>query len=217
MYTLYYSPGACSLATHIVIEETGATYELAMISTKDQTQTPAWKAVNPKGRVPALSPVAGRIGGTDNLLTEASAIMFYLARTHPEAQLLPPEIAAQARCIEWMSWLTSTVHAQSFGQLWRTPRFTDDESQFPAIRAKGLTNVRDAFGYIERLLGDGRDWAVPGGYSIVDAYLTVFFVWGKRLEIDMRRDYPAWTQQADKVAVRPAVQRVLAQEGLAVF
>ncbi|MBV8650182.1 MAG: glutathione S-transferase N-terminal domain-containing protein, partial [Alphaproteobacteria bacterium] len=110
MYRLYYSPGACSMAAHIVLEEIGEPYETELISSSGaregkMTQTAAWKAVNPKGRVPALSGVPGRIGGADNLLTELHAILFYLARTHPAAKLLPEDPAGEARCIEWMNWL----------------------------------------------------------------------------------------------------------------
>ena len=63
----------------------------------------------------------------------------------------------------------------------------------PAIREQGRRNLAEHFRYIERLLADGRGWAVPAGYSIVDPYLLVFFRWGERVGIDMRRDCPAWS------------------------
>jgi glutathione S-transferase len=219
MYRLYYSPGACSMAAHIVLEEIGRSYEIELISSSNgkMTQTPEWKAVNPKGRVPALLGVPGRIGGADNLLTELHAILFYLARTNPSAGLLPADPAGEARCIEWMNWLASNVHAMSYGQIWRPLRFVAEEKDFPALREKGEQNVREQYAYIERLLADGRDWAVPGGYTIVDPYLLVFYQWGQRIGIDMRGLYPAWTRLTQQVVERPAVRRVLENEAITVF
>src|ERR1700704_2282650 len=127
-HRLYYSPGACSMAAHIVLEEIGEPYDLELVSSRGRvggegTTSPAWMAQNPKGRVPALSGVSGRIGGSDNLLTELHAILFYLARTHPQARLLPTDPAGEGRAIEWMNWLASNVHAMSYGQIWRAQRF----------------------------------------------------------------------------------------------
>jgi glutathione S-transferase len=226
MYQLYYSPGACSLAPHIVLEEIGAPYELELVSSRARapgvgegrmTATPTWKAINPKGRVPALSGVPGRIGGAADLLTEAPAILFYLARTYPEAGLLPRDPAGEARCLEWMNWLSGSVHAMSYGQMWRPLRFVADEKDFPAIKVKGEQNVREQYAYIERLLADGGDWTVPGGYTVVDPYLLVFYQWGGSIGLAMRDVYPAWTRVTECVVNRPAVQRVLAHEKVPVF
>jgi glutathione S-transferase len=207
------------MAAHIVLEEIGQPYELELISAKEgkMTATPEWKAINPKGRVPALLGVPGRIGGADNLLTELHAILVYLARTHPAVGLLPANPAAEARCIEWMNWLASNVHAMSYGQIWRSQRFIDDERQFPAVKAKGEQNVREQYAYIESLLADGREWAVPGGYTIVDPYLFVFYYWGQRIGLDMQTAYPAWTHLAKRVVARSAVQRALAKEQIRIF
>jgi glutathione S-transferase len=219
MHTLYYSPGACSLAPHIVLEEIGEPYATELVSSSGPregkgTAAPAWKAMNPKGRVPALSGVAGSIGGGENLLTEAPAILLYLARTHPSARLLPTDPAGEARCLEWTNWLSGNVHAMSYGQIWRSHRFSVDEADFAAIKAKGEENVAGQHAYIERLLADGRDWAVPGGYTIVDPYLLVFYLWGRRIGLDMTRRHPAWTDLSSRVATRPAVRRILEKEAL---
>jgi glutathione S-transferase len=164
--------------------------------------------------VPALSGVPGRIGGADDLLTELHAILIYLARTHPDARLLPIAPAGEARAIEWMNWLASNVHAVSYGQIWRANRFVANERDFAAVKAKGQQNLREQYAYIERLLADGRDWSVPGGYSVVDPYLLALFQWGGRVGLAMRADYPAWTRLTERVATRPAVRKVLADEGV---
>jgi glutathione S-transferase len=201
MHRLYYSPGACSMAAHIVLEEIGEPYDLELVSSHGKlggegTISPAWMAQNPKGRVPALSGVPGRIGGSDNLPTELHAILFYLARTHPHAQLLPTDPAGEARAIEWMNWLSRNVHAMSYGQIWRANRFVIDERDFAVVQIKGQQNLREQYAYIERVLDDGRKWALPGGYSVVDPYLLVFYQWGGRVGLDMKDSYPALSSTA---------------------
>lgn len=218
-YRLYYSPGACSLAVHIVLEEIGAPFELELVVSRGEregamTATPEWRSVNPKGRIPALAPVPGSAGGAAELLTEVPAILLYLALEHPEAGLLPGDAASLARAAEWMNWLSGNVHAMAYGQIWRAQRFSDDEAALESIRQRGRTSLADHHGYIERLLADGREWALPSGYSVVDPYLFVFFQWGQRIGLPMRRDCPAWAAATDRMLARPAVRRVLEREGV---
>jgi glutathione S-transferase len=214
MYTFYYSPGACSLGPHIVLEEVGAPYERQVVKAGVATQTAEWKAVNPKGRIPALSPVRGSAGGAPDLLTEANAIMIYIARTYPEAGLIPSDPVGEARMVEWLNYLAAGVHSSIYGSIRRTGRFVEDEALFPPIQEKGRKSLREAFAYIEGLLADGRDWAVPGGYSLADIYLLVFYYFGRAPLFDMRTEFPAWAALVDKVAARPAVKRILAVEEL---
>jgi len=221
-YCFFYSPGACSMAPHIVLEEIGIPYERKLISSRGEregsmTATADWKAVNPKGRVPALLGVPGSIGGAANLLTEVPAILYYLAATYPEAGLLPREPAPVARCLEWMNWLSGNVHAMSYGQMWRAQRFSIDEEHLDPIRAKGRLAVVEQYAFIESLFADGRDWAIPEGYSIVDPYLLIVFQWGQRIGLEMRKDYPAWSRSLDRTLARPAVQRVLEIEGITIL
>ena len=216
MYRLSYSPGACSLAPHIALEETGAAYELDLRSTRngEGTSAPDYLAINPKGRVPALLGVPGRSGGAEGLLTEASAILIYLAEAFPEARLLPNDPAGRARCVEWLNWLSETVHGMSFAQLWRPQRFVSDPASFPAVMAKGRENLDEQYACIEGILADDRKWAVPPAYSVVDPFLLVFWRWGGRVGYDMRKICPAWTDLAQRTVTRPAVRRALRQEGL---
>ena len=220
-YRLYYSPGACSMAVHILLEEIGARFDLVLVSSRGEregamTATAAWREVNPKGRIPVLAPVEGRSGGEPGTLTEVPAILFYLAERHPEAGLLPESRAARARCLEWMNWLSGNVHAMTYGQIWRAQRFSADEACLEAIRAQGRRNLIDQYDLVERILSDGRAWAVPEGYSLVDPYLLVFYQWGQRVGFDMRADYPAWSSLTDASLDRAAVQRVLAREEVAI-
>jgi len=112
------------MAVHIVLEETGENYDIELVSSVNglMTQTDTWRAMNPKGRIPALSQVPGKIGGGANLLTETHAILLYLADTFPSARLAPTDPAGRARCAEWMNWLSSQIHGLCYGLIWRPQR-----------------------------------------------------------------------------------------------
>jgi glutathione S-transferase len=210
------------MAPHIALEETGAPYETEIVLSRGETEgamtaTPRWRAMNPKARIPALGGVPGSMGGAPMLLTEVTAIMFYIASQHPEARLLPAEPAAIARCFEWMNWLSGNVHAMSYGQIWRAHRFSVDQEGLDAVRKAGRRNLVEQYSYIENLLSDGRKWAIPEGYSIVDPYLLVFYQWGQRIGLDMRGDYPQWSSSIDRTLARPAVTRVIEKEGVSIY
>jgi len=211
MLTLYRARGAGSLAPHIVLEEIGAPYETREVminqgSRADVLVDPEYLAINPKGRIPAL-----RVG--DEVLTEAPAILTFLARRHPEAGLLPTEPFAEARCFEWMNWLATAVHAGAFSQIVRPQRFVSDEKDYPAVVARGRQHVATAYTYIEEQLA-GRDTAVPRQFTIVDPYLLFFYLGSKGAGNPMAERYPNWTRVSETALARPAVQRVLAKEGI---
>ncbi len=211
MLKLYYSPGACSLAPHILLEELGLPYELELVSIPEgKTRAPEYLAINPKGRVPALVTEEGEV------LTEVTAVSWYLAQLRTSPALVPHAALAAARCLEWSNWLSGTLHAMAFGQFWNPQRFLSDAGAFPAVKEKGQENIRDSFAFIERRL-TGRHWAVGNAYTVVDPYLLVFYRWGNRIGMDMRAGYPAWTAHAERVCGRPAVQRVLQQQGIVVW
>jgi glutathione S-transferase len=212
MYRFYYSPGACSLAVHIILEETGASYEMDLRSTRgpDGVAAPEYKEINPKSRVPALSDVKGRAIGASGVLTEAPAVLVFLARRFPEAGLMPSDCAAEARCLEWLTWLSSELHAAGFAVLWRPSRFIHDPDRFAEVEARGRETIRERFNEVEAILSDGREWSVEGcGYTIVEPYLLVFWRWGTRIDFDMSA-WPIWSRLMLRVLDRPAVQRALA-------
>lgn len=210
IHTLHYSPGACSLAPHIVLEEIGLPYALSLASTSDgSTHTPEYLRLNPKGRVPVL--VMG-----DWVLTEAPAILVHLAVSNPAAGLLPDAPDGLTRSLEWFNWLSGTVHAVAIRQVWRPETFTCDASQHAGIIVKGRENLASAFALINSRM-EHSAWAVGQRYSTVDPYLLVFYRWGNRMGIDMRSHYPAWTRHTQHVLEREAVVSALSQEGISVW
>lgn len=210
-YRLFYSPGACSMAPHTVLEELGAPYEpVRLVIAEGDNRKPEYLAINPRGRVPALA-IADAQG--ERILTEASAIMVYLARRHPEAGLLPEDPESFARALEWMSWLGSTMHQAGVRTVFRPERFTVDPAGAPAIAEQGRAAIRAGYADVESRL-TGKLFALADRYSIVDIYLLVFYRWGNRCGLAMRKEYPNYARVMDSVRQRPAVQRVIAREGI---
>lgn len=206
--TLYYAPGACSLAAHIVLEEIGLPFETVRLDlAKGDQRAPEYLAVNERGRVPALYEEGW-------VLTENPAILRHLARSHPEAGLLPEDPRQLAIADEWLAWLSSSHHV-AYAHVRRPERYSADEAAFPDIRAKGAETFGDLCTMTEVKLSNGG-WALGERYSVVDADLMVFWLWarGSAIGFDMPDRFPSWTAHARRMAGRPAVQAVFAREGL---
>jgi glutathione S-transferase len=208
--TLYYAPGACSLAAHIVLEESGLPYEgHALDLAAGEQRSARYLAINDRGRVPALVEDGW-------VLTECAAIMRHAARQVPEKGLWPGDLREQAVADEWLGWLACNHHV-TYAHVRRVERYTDDEEAFAGIRAKAADTYGDLCTMTEVRLSHGG-WAVGDRFTVADAYLLVFWIWGNGpvLKFDMAGRFPAWTAHARRVAARPAVQAALAREGLSV-
>ena len=202
---LYYAPGACSLASHIAIEEVGVPYETERLdlAAGDQRK-PAYLELNPRGRVPTCV-IDGRV------ITENVGIISYFAGGYPKAGIWPKDTFHQSLAVSTMAWLSNTVHA-AYGHLVRPARYADDAASQESIRTKARTMYEGYLREIDELLA-GRKWAIGNGYSAVDGYLLVFYRWGNRQKMPVRemRNYSAL---ADRVLARPAVKKVMADEGI---
>src|SRR5258707_8525302 len=150
---LYYSPGSCSLAPHIVLNETGQPFELRKFATADRANYSAeYLAINPKGRIPAL-----QIDGF--ILTENPAILAFLGRRFPSAGLYPADGSeAEARCLELLAWSSNTVHV-AYAQLFRPERFVPNEQSYPPVKESGHVNYERCLAGIEETL-QHRDYSV---------------------------------------------------------
>jgi glutathione S-transferase len=171
MLTLYYSPGACSLAPHIALEETGATYALQLVSIpKGEQQAPEYLNVNPRGKIPALRTEEG-------MLTENVAILTYIARSFPQVRLLPEEPIGMARCLSHMAYLSNTVHP-AFTHIVRPGRFATDKSAQENVKATGRENAWKLLQELDRLL-DGQQWVLGSRYSVADPCTLVIYGLGQ--------------------------------------
>ena len=207
MLTLFYAPGACSLASHLMLEETGATYETVRVNLAEGAQrAPDYLRMNPHGRVPVL-----RDG--DFVLTESIAILSYLGHLFPQSGLLPlGDAKSMARLEEMLSFCAAWVHP-AVAQVWRTARFAESAAAQAEIQAAGKRSLLGYLEEIEAMAGRGQ-WFLGDRLSVADFYPVVFYRWGRRMELDMAR-YGAWSAHTARMLARPATQRVLPSEGLA--
>lgn len=120
---------------------------------------------------------------------------------------------AQARCLEWLNWLSGWVHSVGFDGFWRPQRFVNSPSDFPA---KARETIYQSFAMIEGAV-KSEGPIVGSALRIADLFLLVFFRWGNRIGMAMADDYPHWTAWTRRLEGRPATARVLAQEGVSLW
>ena len=203
MLTLYFSPGACSLASHIGLEETGAPYEAKpILLAKQQQRTEEYRKINPRGKVPALG-VDGKI------LVENTAILTYLARRFPEKKLMPTDPAEEARGIATMCWFSSIVHP-SYQHSMRPERFAEGEAAQAAVKEIGRKSFWANCQEIDSML-QGKDWIMGSEYTLVDPYALVFYGWGVRGKFPMT-ELSAYTTWQERMMKRPTVKKTVDAE-----
>jgi glutathione S-transferase len=198
---LYYYPGACSLAPHIVAREAGIPLTLEKVDLANRTtETGAnYLAINPKGYVPAL-------GLQDNsVLTEASAIIQYLADSQSAAGLAPAAGTIERyRLLEWLGFISTEIH-KGFGPLWN-PATPD------AVKTATKERLATRFAYLDEALGK-QPFLMGDRFTIADAYLFTVVNWTNFHGIDLS-PFPNLQAFQARVSARPAVQQALEAEGL---
>jgi glutathione S-transferase len=202
---LYYGAGACSIGIHVLLEEIGKPYDAEAVNLREGAQYKSdFTAINPKSKVPTLERDDGSV------LTEFPAIAYWLARTNPFANLLPDNIDQQARALELMDYAVATIHMQGFMRLFRAANFSPNPQDEDAVKARGKEIAEKGFALLDKAL-DGKDYAI-GTFSITDAAIFYVEFWSKRVGLPLPANCAA---HLDRMLARPAVQRVLQQEGLA--
>ena len=200
---LYYSPGACSLAAHIVLREAERTFELERVDLRShRTATGAdFYSINPKGYVPAL-----QLDGSGSLvLTENAAILQYIGDLAPARNLVPANgTFARYHLQEWLSFISGEVHKQF------SPLFHPDTPPIMEERSRG--KLAERFGYLNGVLVD-RGFLMGETFSVADAYLFTVLRWSERFDLDLQI-WPNVDDYFQRIAPRPAVQAALGAEGL---
>jgi glutathione S-transferase len=199
---LYYSPGACSLASHIALHEAGLAYEPVLASTKTH-QLPDgtdYYTINPLGYVPLLELDDG------TRLAEGPAILQYIADQAPQKNLAPANGTLQRyRLQSWLTFIGMELH-RNFGPLFNpaTPQETRDLA---------ITRLGGRLKWVEGELA-GRTWLTGEHFSVADAYLFTVTNWASRTGVDLS-PYTHLAALRARIAQRPGVQAAMKVEGLA--
>ena len=206
MLKLFYSPGSCAVASHIALEEAGAPYETVRLDFgAGEQRKPAYLAINPKGRVPALATDRG-------ILTETPAILAFIAQSFPQARLAPlDDPFAFGRVQAFNSYLCATVHVAHAHRI-RGYRWVDadDEAALAAMKRKVPQSVGECFELIEREMFAGP-WVTGDSYTICDPYLFTVASWLEADGVDPVR-FPKVRDHRQRMSERPAVKKALAAE-----
>jgi glutathione S-transferase len=203
MLTLYYSPGACSMAAHIILEESGEPYEAKRVDFgAGEQRGEAYRKINPLGRVPALmlddgTPVA-----------ENTAILPYLGKRFGQ---WPTNPATEARALSLIGFFASSVHP-AHAHSRRPERYAADKSAFATIQDTGHKSFLGFLQQIDGMLA-GHEWFLDS-YSAIDPYGLVFYSWGLRFHDQQMQDYKNYTAFRDRMLERPSVRKVLETENI---
>ena len=210
MLKLYWGPHTCAIGIHILLEEIGLPCALEEIDVAHGgTEAPAFRAINPKGKVPTL------LRDDGSVLTEFGAIATWLARSNPDAGLIADDADAEARTIELMEYVEGTLHGQGFARIFKPARFEPQDVVHQtvglgsgSVKQQGRAIVEQAFAIIESTLG--TPFAIGNRFTIADAALFYAARWAPEVKIDLPAKVAA---HAARMRARPAVQKVLAMWG----
>jgi glutathione S-transferase len=204
MLALYYAPGACSMAAHIVLEESGEKYEKKKVDLAGGEQrTESYLKINPQGRVPAL-----RLDNNEPL-AENTAILPYLGKRFG---MWPADAIAEAKALSLIGFFAASVHP-AHAHIGRPERYASDPSVYPQLQEMGKKTFHGYLKQIDGMLA-GRQW-LADKYTVLDPYGFVFYAWGVRRELPMQ-ELKNYTAFKDRMLERPAVQRVVKEEGVKV-
>ena len=199
---LYYSPGACSLAAHIILNEINVDFDLVKVDLKKhQTEKgDDYYQINPKGYVPALEINPGLI------LTENVAILPFLAQHDPKQDLIPPSGLGRAKVLEWLGYLNSELH-DAYAVFFGAPLSGE-------AKEKAYAEIDRLLTYIDQVIEKSdNDYLVDDNFGPADAYLFVLTNWSNGIEHDLS-PYKNVIHIRNKVAERQSVQIAMRDEGL---
>jgi len=198
---LFFSPGACSLASHITLYEAGLPFTVDKVDMRSRKTSAGqdFAALNPKGYVPALMLDNGE------LLSEGPAILQYIADRKPDAQLAPPAgTLPRYRLMEWLAFIGTELH-KGFGPFFR-PDSTEE------IKAAARDKLGQRLAYTANHLAS-RQYLVGEHFTVADAYLYTILTWSRLAGIDLVA-WPVLAAYRDRIQQRPAVQAARKAEGL---
>lgn len=207
MYKLFWDPGSANMAPHAVLEEIGFPYELVKVDIAGgDHKKPEYLKLNPNARVPTL------VDG-DRIMYESSAIVLYLAEKHPEARLAPPPGTRERMLyLQWLAYLNNTIQ-DSFNLFYHPDNLFDDATRRAELKAAAEKRLEKQWGVVDAALASNGPFLAGATFTAADLFLHMLARWGRNCA---RRPttYPHVGKLVDLMRARPAVQRMMAQEGL---
>jgi glutathione S-transferase len=204
---LYYSPGACSLAAHIVMAELNMAYEIEAVNLSDKTcMTGDYKKINMQGCVPALKMDNGEI------LTEGSIITQYLADQKNDGMILGKfGTTERYRTLEWMNFISMEIH-KNFSPLFSTDKkFTNTQTQ-EDVKNYFKTILTEKFNFVSEKMNTNL-FLMGNNFTIADAYMFTCMTWAKYVGMDMGQ-WSNLNTYMSRVMERPSVLKAMREEGL---
>ncbi len=228
MITLHYYPSNASMIPHIVLEELGVPFELVLVDRSQNLHKSAdYLRLNPNGKIPTM--VETMPGRKDLVLYESAAICLHLSDTHPRSGLMPAVGSDErAHAYKWLLWLSNTFQPDIM-MYYYPERYVS--SGGPQI-VKGVAEQAQArlVGHLEQLddelarvktrskatddLDDADGWFLGAHYSVLDSYVFTLCRWTRNFDVQQARSFPHLGPYLRRMLARPAVQRVMATEGL---
>lgn len=199
---LFYLPGACSLASHIMLNEVEADFVIEQVDTQAGLTASGedYRAISPNGYVPALVIQDG------TAINEGVAVLQFIADTHPDKAFSPAlGTLARARLQQFLNYGAAELH-KSWSPLFSEASTSED-------KAAAAQKVATKFDYLETVLSDGREYLVDNTFSVADAYTFVLANWANFKDIDLNA-WPHLARYVTRIANRPATQAAMKAEGL---
>lgn len=204
MLTLYYSPLACSMASHVALEEAGAAFEAKKVDIfAGEHLKPEYRAINPRAKVPALRFDDGQV------LVESTAILGWVGAAYPDNNLLGEDALERAQTIATCAWLASTVHP-AFSRFVHPERVAAEVDGHAAIRAQAKESYWSYLKEIDARLAD-RPWIMGDDFTVADPYALVFYPWGRELGLPIG-ELANLAALKDRLIELPAARRALERE-----
>ncbi|KAF2623787.1 glutathione S-transferase [Macroventuria anomochaeta] len=220
--TLYRKDGACSFVPHALLRHLAIPFKAIVMregpdgyEAADGSLTHAeYLNINPLGYVPVLI-VDGEV------ITEMPAILTMIAHLAPDQEagreMLGRTPLEKARVVEWMAWLSGSLHSLGFAAFWREYRFVEEHSEcYPPVKEKGRKVIKQCFERIDKRL-KGRNYAVGDAFTVVDFNLYLFWRWGNDIGFNMKERFPHYGLVLQNTEKLDSIRGAVREEGLSLY
>ncbi|KAF4502774.1 glutathione S-transferase GST [Fusarium agapanthi] len=212
--TLYRANGSCSLIPHAILRHYKIPFTAVRLkfgpdgvkAADGSFSNAQYRSIHPRGYVPALT--------VDNeVITELPAILSFITSLVPKENLLGIGPVQQAKVLEWLVFLSGTLHGLGYGAWLRPGRFSDDVAAHDKIRTKGREVIHESFERIDDGLKN-REFIIGNSLTVVDFNVYIFARWAHEVKIDLEKEYSHYYEHVRKIETMEGVSEAVENEGL---